>query len=64
MPSQWDWGGGRARVMPIGRRPDPAAFKRTCTHLIQASALPTLERLGVLERLHAAGAGPVVASLG
>ncbi len=48
-----------ARVTLIERRPDPAAFKRTCTHLIQASALPTLERLGVLERLYAAGAVPV-----
>ena len=37
--------GGRARRG--GREePDPAAFKRICSHFIQASAVPTLERLG------------------
>ncbi len=48
-----------ASVTLIERQPDPAAYKRTCTHLIQASALPTLQRLGVLERLYTKGAVPV-----
>lgn len=49
---------GRAglRVALIEQRPDPAAFKRTCSHYIQASAVPTLERLGLLEPMVAAGA--------
>lgn len=45
-----------ARVALIDQRPDPAAFKRTCSHYIQASAVPTLERLGLLEPMMAAGA--------
>jgi flavin-dependent dehydrogenase len=49
---------GRAgsRVALVEQRPDPAAFKRTCSHFIQASAVPTLERLGLLEPIMAAGA--------
>ncbi len=45
-----------ARVALAERRPDPAAFKRVCGHFIQASAVPALERLGVLADLEAAGA--------
>ncbi len=45
-----------ARVALIEQRPDPAAFKRTCSHYIQASAVPALERLGLLEPMMAAGA--------
>jgi menaquinone-9 beta-reductase len=45
-----------ARVALVEQRPDPAAFKRTCSHFIQASAVPTLERLGLLEPIMAAGA--------
>lgn len=44
-----------ARVALIEKRPDPAAFKRTCSHFIQASAVPALGRLGLLEPIMAAG---------
>ncbi len=44
-----------ATVALIEKRPDPAAFKRTCSHFIQASAVPTLERLDLLEPIMAAG---------
>jgi len=45
-----------ARVALIEQRPDASAFKRICTHYIQSSAVPTLERLGLLERMMDAGA--------
>ncbi|HEX3174612.1 MAG TPA: NAD(P)/FAD-dependent oxidoreductase [Solirubrobacterales bacterium] len=45
-----------ARVALVERRLDPAAFKRTCSHFIQASAVPTLTRLSLLEPMIAAGA--------
>ena len=35
-----------ARVALIEQRPDASAFKRICTHYIQSSAVPTLERSG------------------
>ncbi|MDQ3644808.1 MAG: alpha/beta fold hydrolase [Actinomycetota bacterium] len=44
-----------ARVALLERRPDPAAYKTMCTHFIQASATPTIERLGLAERIEAAG---------
>ncbi|HEU4979118.1 MAG TPA: NAD(P)/FAD-dependent oxidoreductase [Solirubrobacteraceae bacterium] len=44
-----------ARVALIEQRPDPQAFKRVCSHFIQGSAVPTLERLGLLEPIAAAG---------
>jgi 2-polyprenyl-6-methoxyphenol hydroxylase-like FAD-dependent oxidoreductase len=44
-----------ARVALVEKRPDPAAFKRTCSHFIQASAVPALERLGLLEPIMEAG---------
>lgn len=44
-----------ARVALVEKQPDPAAFKRICSHFIQASAVPTIERLGLLERIEAAG---------
>ncbi len=44
-----------ARVALVEKRPDPAAFKRICSHLIQSSAVPTLERLDLLEPILAAG---------
>jgi 2-polyprenyl-6-methoxyphenol hydroxylase-like FAD-dependent oxidoreductase len=49
---------GRAglRVALVEKSPDPAAFKRICSHFIQSSAVPTLERLGVLAELEAMGA--------
>jgi 2-polyprenyl-6-methoxyphenol hydroxylase-like FAD-dependent oxidoreductase len=37
-----------ASVALVEKRPDPAAFKRMCSHFIQASAVPTLERLDLL----------------
>jgi len=48
--------GAGARVALIEQRPDPGAFKKICTHYIQSSAVPTLERLGLLERMMDAGA--------
>src|SRR5512134_2113638 len=45
-----------ARVALIERHPDPRAFKRVCGHFIQSSGAPVLERLGLGERLEAAGA--------
>jgi 2-polyprenyl-6-methoxyphenol hydroxylase-like FAD-dependent oxidoreductase len=48
---------GRAgfSVALVEKRPDPGAFKRTCSHFIQASAVPALERLGLLDPIVAAG---------
>jgi 2-polyprenyl-6-methoxyphenol hydroxylase-like FAD-dependent oxidoreductase len=45
-----------ARVAVVEKSPDPAAFKRICSHFIQASAVPTLERLELLEPMISAGA--------
>src|SRR3954471_1283803 len=45
-----------ARVALVERRPDPDAFKRVCGHFIQSSAVPTLERLGLLDVMEQAGA--------
>jgi flavin-dependent dehydrogenase len=45
-----------AKVALLESHRDPAAYKRTCTHFIQASGIPTLERLGVLGRIQDAGA--------
>ncbi len=44
-----------AKVALLEQRPDPAAYKTVCTHYIQASATPTIERLGLAERIEAAG---------
>lgn len=44
-----------ARVALVEKQPDPGAFKRICSHFIQASAVPTLERLGLLGEIEAAG---------
>jgi 2-polyprenyl-6-methoxyphenol hydroxylase-like FAD-dependent oxidoreductase len=48
---------GRAglRVAVVEKQPDPKAFKRMCSHFIQASAVPALERLDLLEAIEAAG---------
>jgi 2-polyprenyl-6-methoxyphenol hydroxylase-like FAD-dependent oxidoreductase len=43
------------RVALVERRADPAAFKRMCTHYIQCSAVPSLERLGLMSEILAAG---------
>jgi menaquinone-9 beta-reductase len=45
-----------ARVTVVEKQPDPAAFKRICTHFIQASAVPSLARIDLLEPMLAAGA--------
>jgi len=45
-----------ARVAVIEKSPDPENFKRICSHFIQASAVPTLERLELLGPMEAAGA--------
>src|SRR2546423_14144007 len=45
-----------ARVALIERNPDPAAYKVICTHAIQSSATPTIERLGLAPLLEARGA--------
>jgi len=44
-----------ARVALLEQRPDPQAYKTICTHFLQASATPTLQRLGLAERIEAAG---------
>lgn len=44
-----------ARVALVEQRPDPQAFKRICSHFIQSSAVPTLERLGLLEEIEQLG---------
>src|SRR6201999_2973891 len=45
-----------ARVAVLEKSPDPAAFKQICSHFIQASAVPTLERMQLLEPMMEAGA--------
>jgi menaquinone-9 beta-reductase len=44
-----------ARVAVVEKKPDPNAFKRTCSHFIQAGGVPAIERLGLLEAIEAAG---------
>ncbi len=44
-----------ARVAILERSPDPDAYKTVCTHYIQASATPVLERLGLVGEIEAAG---------
>lgn len=44
-----------ARVALVEKSPDPGAFKRVCSHFIQASAVPTLERLELLDPILDAG---------
>lgn len=43
------------RVVLIEAHSDIAMFKRTCTHLIQSSAVPTLRRLGLDHEIEATG---------
>lgn len=47
---------GGARVALVERRPDPTAYKVVCTHQIQSSAVPAIERLGLAPLLERAGA--------
>jgi menaquinone-9 beta-reductase len=44
-----------ARVALLESHADSCAFKRTCTHFIQASAAPVLARLGALDVIERAG---------
>jgi 2-polyprenyl-6-methoxyphenol hydroxylase-like FAD-dependent oxidoreductase len=44
-----------ARVALVEKRGSADAFKRVCSHFIQASAVPTLERAGLLDPIMAAG---------
>ncbi|HEU5252006.1 MAG TPA: NAD(P)/FAD-dependent oxidoreductase [Solirubrobacterales bacterium] len=44
-----------ARVALVEKSPDPSAFKRMCSHLVQPSAVPTVERIGLYEPILAAG---------
>jgi flavin-dependent dehydrogenase len=44
-----------ARVALIEKSPDPNSYKHVCSHFIQASAVPTIERLGLYEPMLAAG---------
>jgi menaquinone-9 beta-reductase len=45
-------------VALIESHSDPKMFKRMCTHLIQPSASPTIERLGMRGEIEQAGAQP------
>jgi menaquinone-9 beta-reductase len=44
-----------ARVALIERQADPRAYKTMCTHFMQSSAVPVIERLGLAEEIKAAG---------
>lgn len=44
-----------ARVALVEKQPDPQAFKRICSHFLQSSAVPTLERLELLDKIEAVG---------
>jgi 2-polyprenyl-6-methoxyphenol hydroxylase-like FAD-dependent oxidoreductase len=43
------------KVALIERSPDLNAYKKVCTHYIQSSATPTIERLGLAEPIERAG---------
>jgi len=43
------------KVALIEQRDDPHAYKKVCTHFIQPSAVPTLERLGLAAAVETAG---------
>jgi flavin-dependent dehydrogenase len=47
-----------ASIALIERHPDPNAYKALCTHFIQPSAVPTIERLGLAPLVEEAGAVP------
>ena len=44
------------RVAVLEKSPDPEHYKVMCTHFIQPSAVPTMERLGIVAELEAHGA--------
>jgi flavin-dependent dehydrogenase len=45
-----------SRVALVEKRPDPDAYKTVCTHYIQPSATPTIERLGLARAMEERGA--------
>ncbi len=45
-----------ASVLLIDKQPEVDAYKVVCGHYIQSSAIPTIERLGLLEPMMEAGA--------
>jgi 2-polyprenyl-6-methoxyphenol hydroxylase-like FAD-dependent oxidoreductase len=47
-----------AKVALLESHSDPKTYKRICTHLIQSSASPTIERLGLRGAIEEAGAQP------
>jgi 2-polyprenyl-6-methoxyphenol hydroxylase-like FAD-dependent oxidoreductase len=47
-----------ARVALLESHSDPKTYKRMCTHFIQSSGGPTIERLGLRADIEAAGAQP------
>jgi flavin-dependent dehydrogenase len=49
------FGRAGARVALIERDSNPAAYRKVCTHFIQASATPVIERLGLAAAIDAAG---------
>ncbi|HEY8039452.1 MAG TPA: NAD(P)/FAD-dependent oxidoreductase [Polyangiaceae bacterium] len=44
-----------AKVALLERASSATAYKKVCTHFIQPSGIPTLERLGLLDAIRAAG---------
>ncbi len=49
------FGRGRLKVALIERKADPEDYKKICTHFIQASATPVIQRLGLDHMIEAAG---------
>ncbi|MGH2689798.1 MAG: FAD-dependent oxidoreductase, partial [Actinomycetota bacterium] len=49
------YGRSGVRVALLERASDPAHFKSLCTHIIQPCAEPVIRRLGLDERIAAAG---------
>jgi len=49
------FGRAGASVALIERDRDPAGYKKLCTHFIQPSAIPTLEKLGLAKAIEEAG---------
>ena len=43
------------RIALVERNPDVKAYKRLCTHFIQSSATPTIQRLGLADSIERAG---------
>jgi flavin-dependent dehydrogenase len=53
-----------ARVALVERRPDLDAYKTVCTHYIQPSATPTIERLGLAGPIEERGASATSSTSG